>query len=83
MLNAPWGFFTKLLCWRLLSHAQPILCIAVAEFEAPLWLAPWVLSTILTQLLCISIAERLFSLPLGSWRHASCHGLHDFTFNDW
>lgn len=29
---------------------------------APLWLAPWVLSTILTQLLCISIAERLFSL---------------------
>jgi len=29
---------------------------------APLWLAPWVLSTILIQLVCISIAERLFSL---------------------
>ncbi|CAJ1416679.1 unnamed protein product [Effrenium voratum] len=28
----------------------------------PLWVAPWVLSTILTQLLCISISERLFSL---------------------
>ena len=33
--------------------------------EVPLWVAPWVLSTILTQLLCISISERLFSLPLG------------------
>ena len=31
----------------------------------PLWLAPWILLTIFTQLICISIAERLFSLCLG------------------
>ena len=33
--------------------------------KVPLWLAPWILCTVLSQLLCISIAERLFSLRLG------------------
>ncbi|CAE7941587.1 unnamed protein product [Symbiodinium sp. KB8] len=28
----------------------------------PLWMAPWVLSTVLAQVLSISISERLFSL---------------------
>lgn len=39
--------------------------VGSSSVEVPLWLAPWILCTVLSQLLCISIAERLFSLRLG------------------